>query len=271
MADIPIVVYICQGCRYYNTQHGRVVSHQARPQCSNREIETMEFSYRTSIDRGLIGRSREQRAQDLKERNENRMLEYMATKVPSGFCDEEDDIGLRQRIDYLCQDEQAELRKQLFARPSSTRPRCKYPAAELSIRLLSHLWGFHAPPEYRSVVFYDHTFYDLQAVVTPGDASSVLMQKFADSDEKTELVRGVYIALLEVADCVADRCNNDAARVFRGTLVGNERMTTLDVLEKNAKYEKFRRADPFRVKVCNEFRREVLDVFRSLTMRKLNI
>lgn len=279
--DLSFTVYVCSVCHHINTLQSRLKFHQQNvPRCAESTILTFDASVKVPTLPKVETEPTEptepipdEPKETIPQKNERKMYEFMSTKVPSGFCDEEDDYGLRRRIEYLCADEQRELRKKLFARvrcgPARVGERTiSYPATDISIRLMTHLWGIMAPPEFRSVMFINRMIHDLQAVETPGDPAGVLIRKYGDPQERTELVIGVYIALLEVADCVIDQCEECAAEAYRDLLRGTRRMTTLDVLEKNKTYEENRKKDPFRVKIANSFRRDVLETLR-VTMKTL--
>ena len=287
-ADVfSCIVFRCSKCHHVNTMKSRLKVHQERSaRCAQSTIETVKMF--SQLPNGpdydpdaappnvvpLIVSGVDKTKETIPERNERLVYEYLASKVPSGFCDEEDDRGLRERIDYLCADEQADLRKKLFARvrcgPAKVGQKSvTYPPVDISVRLLYHLWGVHAPEKFRSIVFTNRMIHDLQANESPGDPAGVVMRKYVDPQERTELVIGVYIALLEVADCVIDRCADCAAEAYRDALRGTGKMTTLDVFEKNRDYENYRRKDPFRVKVANAFRREILAALHETKLKNL--
>jgi hypothetical protein len=182
--------------------------------------------------------------------------------VPSGFYDDESDRGLEERWKYLIDDKNKELRQTLF----------RGSAIDASVNLLRHLWGSKAPVRFRSFASNNsmHTMYVLKDVVQPGNPEACILATHTDRDECLELVKGIYYALLEVADAVINECKEATAEAYRDKLYGSRVLHTHDVFDKNRMYKIYRVKEKQRVDFANKLRPALLAEIRKTTLRQIS-
>ena len=260
----PIVLYGCDGCACLSSLRSRITHHQQRvPKCASAHISQYETEVtipkaKKAVEYNPI--TGQKRSVDY-ETYEDKVRKVMCTHVPSGFYDDESDHGLEARWKYLVAEEQTTLRKAMF----------RGSAIDASVNLLRHLWGSKAPVQFRSYVTNTATrsIFVLKDVVEPGDPSACIFEEHTDREECLELVKGIYYALLEIADAVINECQDTTAAAFRDKLCGTGKLRTIDVLERNQTYADYRINERQRVTFANKFRPAILTEIRDTVMKRV--
>lgn len=226
-----VQIWVCSRCHYANTLHSALKRHVDSSQCQFKCSKPLDVNTALSL------------------------------RTPSGI--HEESTGLEARIDHIC--DNAHVLAACFGRSPVMH---QYRFVDISLKLLDHLWGPRAPPTFQTIWCKSRMHvHDVRSVDTPGDPASMLIDVYKDAEELRDFVIGVYLALLEIADNVEMRCPEytQAALNYRNVLRGNQ-LTTLDVLERNEKYDKLRRVEINRVKLANTFKTAVHTYLRSLRL-----
>jgi len=253
MSTFSAVIYMCNECQQFSMLRSRITDHQRHvSRCANKNINRHDITFTLDVPR----------CQEIEQETyEDKVRKVLCTRVPSGFYDEESDHGLQERCRYLVADEQAALRKALF----------RGSGIDASVNLLRHLWGSKAPAHFRSYVTNTatRTIYVLKDVLEEGDPSACILAHHTDREECLELVKGIYYALLEIADAVINECKDAAAEAYRDKLYGSRVLHTHDVFDRNHIYASYRIKEQQRVTFANKLRPALLTEIRDTVMKRV--
>ena len=147
---LDFTVYKCSGCRYLSTVLSRVQAHfKMKTGCAHQIVVNFQAHILVPVDVPV-----------------DTLEAAMATRVPSGLSTK-DQWGIDERMEYLLSSP-----KVLSACFDAVRLD-DYTGVDISIKLLTHLWGCKAPRRFQTVFTYNHTMYDLRGVGDPLDPTTV--------------------------------------------------------------------------------------------------
>ena len=257
-ASMPVVekyykIYECSRCGLWNSSKHYVEIHLKREtQCKDtahivESILVKKMLAKTMLDKKEI----------LDETRKTQLEIRLGTVLPAGLCDleDEDTRGIDDRTDYVC------ANPQVLEFCLGQSPKCHATRAiDISLKLLSHLWGAKAPEEFRAIYYRSNAVHVLRHVDCETDPPHADVASYRSGDEIQELITNIYLVLGELAIAISRRCKGvyaDKALAYAQLLRGTGTMTTLDVLDRTETYTLCRKQEPGRVKFANNFKSAV--------------